>query len=75
METLTNITKKALAVLGVLSRLFLIIMSSVFAGFAVVAFVGIFHDSIIINLIGCVAAGCLAYVCWEVKDDIPVKIK
>ena len=76
METpLTKIAKKALAVLGILSRLFLILMSTVFAGFALVAFVGIFRDSVVLNLFGCACACCLAYVCWQVKNDIPVKIK
>lgn len=75
METLTKTTKRILRILGILGRLPLILFSSIFAALALVAFTGIFHESVVFSLVGCIGCAAAAWILWHAKDDIPVSIE
>lgn len=66
-------TRIFIAALGYATRAFLALGAAAFAVLCLCAFISIFDDAGIIGVFGTAGSGVCAWLCWIVKNDIPVK--
>ena len=67
METM--VSKTFMKVMGILGCIFLTAMSGVFAMLSLFALVMSIVDKCVVSVMGCIAAGLIAWFMWSVRKD------
>lgn len=70
-----NISRTAYALIGILSKALLIVFAALFAMGAVCMLVGTFTGDGVIALAGAVASAFIAWLCWQLQKETPVKME
>ena len=72
MEKITMFEKALVKVLSVAGSLLLTIFAGIFGMIAISALVMSIIEASLFNMIGCIAAGFIAWMMWSVRKDVLV---